>query len=163
LRLFDWLKHPVGAPFVLTNPDGDAGQSTQPVTLFLTVTVSPISPINTTDLQSTEVNKSSPREDTSSITQGSMITTRSTVAVGSETVTLPADHLPSEMSTPPPPDANRSAGMSLAENALQDAGEAVTTIDLSDTWEGALERIKWVMDTLSPVGEVRFNELFVNP
>ena len=29
------------------------------------------------------------------------------------------------------------------------------TINLSNTWEGALERIKWVMDTVSPVAEVR--------
>ena|SRR6266702_242254 len=44
---------------------------------------------------------------------------------------------------------------SLAENALHDANEAMTTINFSKTWEGALERIKWVTDTVSPVAEVR--------
>jgi hypothetical protein len=28
-------------------------------------------------------------------------------------------------------------------------------IDQSNTWQGAVGRIKWVMDTLSPIAEVR--------
>jgi hypothetical protein len=126
--------------------------------LYLTVIVSPISLIDTTDLQSTEVNKSPPREDTFSIGQHSTNATWSSVGGGSETVPPPADG--SEMSSPLPPAANRPAGMSLAENALEDVDEAVTTTNLPDAWGGALERIKWVMDTLSPVAEVRFNDLF---
>jgi hypothetical protein len=153
----------VDVPFVLINPDGEAGQSTQPVTLYLTVDVSPILPIDATDLQSAKVTESPPREDMSSITQDPMNATRSTVATGSETVSPPADRPPSEMSTPLPPAANRPAGMSPTENTLRDAGEVVTAIDISDIWGGALERIKWVMDTLSPVAEVRSNDLFVNP
>ena len=50
--------------------------------------------------------------------------------------------------------------MSPAENALNDAKEAVTTINLSKTWDGALERVNWVMDTLSPVAEVGRDVLF---
>jgi hypothetical protein len=49
--------------------------------------------------------------------------------------------------------------MPLAENALREANNAMTTINLCDTWESALERIKWVMDTLGPVAEVRINGL----
>ncbi|KAH9032448.1 hypothetical protein EDB85DRAFT_2145566 [Lactarius pseudohatsudake] len=45
-------------------------------------------------------------------------------------------------------------GVSPAENALHGAGEAMETIDLSKTWEGALERLKWVMDTVSSVAEL---------
>ena len=67
------------------------------------------------------------------------------------------------MSTPMPPAADRRAGMSPAENALHDADEAMMTINLSNTWDGALERIKWVMDTVSPVVEVRCNALLPNP
>ena len=48
-----------------------------------------------------------------------------------------------------------SLNTSAAKNALRNADEAMTTIKLSNTWEGALERIKWVMDTVSPVAEVR--------
>jgi len=54
-----------------------------------------------------------------------------------------------------PPAADVSAGMSPAESALHSADGAVAAIDLSYTWEGALERIKWVMDIVSPVAEVR--------
>ncbi len=54
-----------------------------------------------------------------------------------------------------PPAADRRAGVSPAENALHDADEAMTTINLSNTLEGALERIKWVMDAVSSVAEVR--------
>jgi hypothetical protein len=71
------------------------------------------------------------------------------------------DHLPSEMSTYIPPATDRRAGMP-AENALRDAKEVMATINLSKTWEGALERVKWVMDTLSPVAAVRRNVLFAN-
>jgi uncharacterized protein (UPF0264 family) len=42
------------------------------------------------------------------------------------------------------------------EEALRGTDKAMATINLSDTREGALVRIKWVMDTLSPVAEVRF-------
>jgi hypothetical protein len=58
-----------------------------------------------------------------------------------------------------PPAADPRAEMSSAENALQIADEAMAKISLSDTWEVALERIKWVMDTVSPVAEVRSNIL----
>jgi len=90
--LFDGLNiSGVDVPFVLTNDDGQAGQSIQPVTLYLTVVVSP------------------------------------------------------------------------AENALHDADEAMTTINLSNTWEGVLGRIKWVMDAVSPVAEVRRNVIIADP
>ena len=51
---------------------------------------------------------------------------------------------------------DQQTGAPPAENALHDAHRALTAIgELSDTWEDALERIKWVMDTVSPVAEVR--------
>jgi hypothetical protein len=39
--------------------------------------------------------------------------------------------------------------------ALKGADQAVKRMDLSNTWKGAVGRIKWVMDTLRPVAEVR--------
>lgn len=54
--------------------------------------------------------------------------------------------------------------MSLVEEAkigLNLAEEAKESIDLSDTWEGVVGKIKWVMDTLSPVAGVRV--IFVFP
>jgi hypothetical protein len=135
----------------------------------LTVIVSPNTttyPTLTTDgfnPQSTEVSELPPREDMSSMAQDSVNTTRSAIPTGSETLPLAADRLPSEMITPLMPATNRPAGMSLAENALREADDALTTINLSDTWEGALEKIKWVMDTLGPVAEVRIHDLVANP
>ncbi len=56
-----------------------------------------------------------------------------------------------------------TVAVSPAENALHDANEAMTTINLSNTWEGVLGRIKWVMDAVSPVAEVRCNVLIARP
>ena len=39
--------------------------------------------------------------------------------------------------------------------ALDQTDQAMERIDRSNTWQGAVRRIKWVMDTLSPVAEVR--------
>jgi hypothetical protein len=39
--------------------------------------------------------------------------------------------------------------------ALDQANQAMKRIDRSNTWQGAVGRIKWVMDTLSPIAEVR--------
>ena len=39
--------------------------------------------------------------------------------------------------------------------ALDQVDQAMKGIDRSSTWQGAVGRIKWVMDTLSPIAEVR--------
>ena len=38
---------------------------------------------------------------------------------------------------------------------LDQVNQAMERIDRSNTWQGAVGRIKWVMDTLSPIAEVR--------
>ena len=55
-----------------------------------------------------------------------------------------------------PPVVDPRTELSLVGNVLETANEAMTDINNSDTWEGALERIKWVMNTVSPVAEVRY-------
>ncbi len=123
----------------------------QPVMLYLTVSVSPKM---TSDPGSRDL-VGAGETIKPSMAQDSMISTRSTVATSLETPSSPKDHLPDEITTSIPPAADGSAGMSPAENALRSADGAVVAIDISNTWEGALERIKWVMDTVSPVAEVR--------
>ena len=59
-----------------------------------------------------------------------------------------------------PPVVDPRTELSLVENVLETANEAMTEINNSDTWEGALERVKWVMDTVSPVAEVRYGVIF---
>ncbi|KAH9000384.1 hypothetical protein EDB92DRAFT_497310 [Lactarius akahatsu] len=147
-------------PFTLTNSDRKAGQPIEPVMLYLTVIVSPntsshlVLPISTP--RSTEVVDFPTGEATRpSMTQVSTNTIRSAVATGSVTCSPPTSRLPNDINTPMPPVADRRAGASPAKNALLDADEAMTTINVSSTLEGALERIKWVMDTVSLVAEVR--------
>ena len=45
---------------------------------------------------------------------------------------------------------------------VDQAGKAMKQIVQSNTWEGAVERIKWVMDTLGPVAEVRVMVLLMS-
>ena len=85
---------------------------------------------------------------------------RSTVATERGTLTLPTDNL-NRPSTPMSSVVNPQADIPSAENAVKIANKAMTAINLLDTWEGTLERIKWVMDTVSPVAEVRYSVLFV--
>ena len=158
------------APFVLSSGDGQAGDSDQPVTLFLTITASanaishPILPTNTTNTIATEVDVS-PMERATEATiahsQHSFETTPSVVAVVTtpEALSPPTDHVPIETSTPTPPVPDVQAAMSPAKDALQDADEATKAIDLTSTWEGAVERIKWLIDTVSPVAEVRHSAI----
>ncbi|KAF8259872.1 hypothetical protein EI94DRAFT_1706734 [Lactarius quietus] len=106
------------SPFVLSSNGGQVGESVQPVTLYLTITVSwnaTSRPILPTSATATEVD-ASPMEQA--------------------TVHTIADDL---------------ATMSPAKHALHVADKVTQAISLASTWEGAVERIKWVMDTVSPV------------
>ncbi len=123
----------------------------QPVTLYLTVSVS----LNTTSHPGKRDLVGAGETMRTSMAQGSTQSTQSTVAAGFETLSSQKDRLPGEITTSMPPAADGSTGMSPAKNALRNADEAMATINLSNTCEGALERIKWVMDTVSPVAEVR--------
>ncbi|KAH9024759.1 hypothetical protein EDB85DRAFT_252379 [Lactarius pseudohatsudake] len=161
----------IDTSFVLTNGDGQGGES---VTLYLTVIVSPnttsgtILPINAPIVQSSTINDSHSGEAGASVTQESMTPTRSAITTGSETLSPPTGRLPSEMNTPIPSASDRR-GLSPVESALDGAGEATATMNLSNKWEGAVGRIKWVMDTVSPVAELHpyakmaFNLLFAIP
>src|SRR6266702_2789864 len=153
---------------VLNNGDGQAGQSGHPITLYLKITVSanatshPILPIHPTNTIATEVDIS-PMEQTMrpTIAQNSIETTPFVVATVAEPLSPPMDHVPIETSTPIPPAPDVRAAMSPAENAPHDAEEATKVINLPSTWEGAVARIKWVMDTMSPVAEVRYSAMSI--
>ncbi|KAH9025322.1 hypothetical protein EDB85DRAFT_1893948 [Lactarius pseudohatsudake] len=164
------LESQIDTPFVLTNGDGQGGES---VTLYLTVIVSPntnsdpILPTNSPIIRSTTINDSPSREaEEPSVAQESTNPTRSTITTG-PTLAPPTNRLLSSESTPIPPVADRR--VSPAVSALHGAGEAIATINLSNKWEGTLERIKWVIDTVSPVAELHpyakmaYNLLFAVP
>ncbi len=67
----------------------------------------------------------------------------------------PPDLLPVQSSTPKPQDQEELSLVEKARIDLDRADEVKKSIDRSNTWEGAVGKIKWVMDTLSPVSEVR--------
>ncbi len=73
----------------------------------------------------------------------------------------PLDHLPVQSSTPIPQDQAETSLVEKARIDLDRADEVDKSTDRSNTWEGAVGKIKWVMDALSPVAEVR--EIFVLP
>ena len=162
-RLDPWLDLPGRhhhTPWVFAALDAVTPRSLSGSLYLPSTTSYPILAINTSNPQSTEVNKLPLGEATSSVIQESTSTTRSAFTIDSETLSPPTDRI---SITPMSPATDGRAGISPAENALFNAKEVMTTINLSKTWEGALARIKWVMDTLSPVAEVRYKVLSANP
>ena len=140
----------VAAPFVLSNGDGKAGQSMQP-TLYLTITVSaniaspilpdniPIDiPIEGDDSPAEEVTNPSTSPDSRGPIQSTVL----------------EPHLPSSGPLPvetgtPIPDSEKVV------IAIRRADEAMKSIDLANTWKGAVSGIKLVMDSVNQVAEVR--------
>ena len=138
----------VEVPFILSDPDGQAGQPEHPVTLYLMVAVSAnatIHPILRTNATNVSAREQATR---TTMAQDSIGTTPSVVATVPEPLLPRMDRVPIETSTAVP-------AMSHAKNALTNADKATEAINLTSTWEGAVARIKWVMDTVSPVAGVR--------
>ena len=120
------------------------------------MTSHPILPLNATNAIATEVDVSPAEQATKpTMAQGTIGTAPLVVATAPEPLSPPTDHVPIETSTPIPPVPDVRAAMSPAENALHDADVVAKAINLPSTWEGAVARIKWVMDTVSPAAEVR--------
>ncbi len=155
IRLLNILH--VDVPFVLSNGDGKAGQSMQPITLYLTITVSantasPILPINPhniliegDDSPAEEATKPSMSPDSGGPIQSTApepllpLHDHFSVEIGATTSHSQAEALPTE-------------GPLIV---LRRADEAMKPFDRSNTWEMAVGRIQWMMDTLGPIAEVR--------
>ncbi len=149
----------VDIAFVL---NGQSEQSMEPVTLHLTITVSAnrTSPSDPHKIP-TEGDDSPPEEvPEHNIVPDSRGPDQSTA----REPPLPSpDRLPAHSSTPMPQDQAETSLVEKARTDLDRADEVKLKklIDRSDTWEGVVGKIKWVMDTLSPVAEVRV--IFVLP
>jgi hypothetical protein len=153
----------IDVPFVLSRGDGRAGESFQPVTLYLSITVPAnatphlTSPINTTSAVATEIQVSSleqATEPTIAHVQDSIEPVSSVVVTTPEPLSPPTDRGPFETGAPTPPEPAVMAEMSPAK-ALNDADEATKAIGLTNAWKGTVARIQWLMNTLSPVAGVR--------
>ncbi|KAI9436509.1 hypothetical protein BJY52DRAFT_1217862, partial [Lactarius psammicola] len=140
-------------PFVLAHGDRTAGQSTQSITLYLTITVSanippPIVPNNP---EMPAKGDGTPAEET---TKPSIVTDSGGPIQSSapEHVLPSPDPLPVEGSTPMT--HAKASPTEKATIALRRADEAKKPIDRKKTWKGVVSRIQWMMDTVSPIAEL---------
>ncbi|KAH9035728.1 hypothetical protein EDB85DRAFT_2273943, partial [Lactarius pseudohatsudake] len=113
-------------PFVFQKGNGRAGESMQPVTLYLSISVS--------------ANVPSPIIPRNPPTPGPLLP--------------PSGYRPVETGTLMPHGQAEMSHTEHARIALRRADRAQRPIDRTNTWEGAVRRIKWVMDTLSPIAEL---------
>jgi hypothetical protein len=135
-------------PCVLEN---DVARSTQPVILYITVNITPPNPYNTPP--------SIPTEDDDSPADEATIPGRIQFPVPEHL--LPLSHnQPVETGNTIPqsgeemsPTNTKNPRFSL--HRTDEAMKRIVPIDRSNTWERAVGRIKWVMDTLGPIAEVR--------
>ena len=136
-------------PCVLENSVGETPLSRQPVKLYITINVIPPTLYNSPP--------SVPPEDDDSPAEGATILGR----IQLPTPQHPLSHYQSvETGNKPqsleeaPPATTTNPRLSL--DRTDEALKRIVPIDQrSNRWEGAIGRIKWVMDTLSPIAEVR--------
>ena len=131
---------------VLGNGIGRAAQSTQSVTLYMTVNILPLSLHN-----SPIVRGDSPAGEAA-------IPERVQSPVSEHALPL-SHHQPVEAGKSMPQNREDMSHASTKDPHLAllrtDESMKRIPIDGSNTWEKAVERIKWVMDTLGPIAEVR--------
>jgi hypothetical protein len=142
---------PADIPCIIEDGAGGASRSTQPVTLYITVNVTPPNPYNSRSGIPMEDDKSSAAEAT---IQGRI------QFPTPEHFSVLSPHQPVETGNIIPQSLEEVSptGTENPRLALDRADEAmnrIVPIDGSNTWEGAIGRIEWVMDTLGPVAEVR--------
>ena len=131
--------------------ENDAGRSTQPVTVYITINTTPPDLYNSLPRIPTE-DDDSPAEET---------TTPGPIQFPTPEHLLPPLHhqrIETGNTTPQSREEVSPTSTTNPRSALISADEALkraVPIDPSKTWERALGRIKWVMDTLGPIAEVR--------
>ena len=140
---------------ILGNGIRGAARSTQPVTLYITVNITIITPLNLDNSPSripTEVNDSP--------AQGATLPGRIQPPAPEHLLPL-SHHQPVETEITMSQSAEEASltGNKDSRPGIHQADEAMERFERSNTCERAIRRIKWVMDTLSPVAEVRVTPL----
>ena len=138
-------------PCVLENTVGEAVGSTQPVTLYITINITPPNLCNSPPCIPTEDDDSPAEEPT--------IPGR-TQFPAPEHLSPLSHHQPVETGDTMPQNREEVSHTSIKNPriALHQADEAmqrIVPIEGSNIWERAVGRIRWVMDTLGPIAEVR--------
>ena len=136
--------------YILENDGEEAGRSTQPVTLYITVDITP------PNLYKSLPNI--PTEDDDSLDEEA--TTPERIQFPAPEHLFPPSHhqrvvtentMPQSQEEVSPSPKNLRSALDSADEALK----RIVPIDRSNNWERAVERVKWVMDTLGPIAEVR--------
>jgi hypothetical protein len=138
----------VDIPCVLGNNVAKAAQSTQGVTLYIAVNITPPTLYNNPP--------SIPTADGSSLAEKTP--TPGCIQPPSPEQPLPLSHhqlVEAGNNNPQSREEVSPASTKDPRLALDRADQAMERMDRSNTWQGAVGRIKWVMDTLSPIAEVR--------
>ena len=137
-------------PCVLENAVAGAARLTQPVTLYIMVNIAPPNPYPI------------PTEGDNSFATEATI--QGCVQFPTPEHFLPlSHHQPVETGNIQVVPQTREDVSTTGANdppsrlALYRADEAMERIDRLNTWEGAVGKIKWLMDTLGPIAEVRCN------
>ena len=131
---------------------GGAVRSTQrqSVTLYITVTI--LTNTSAPNLHKTLPNIPSEGNDS----RANEITIPGGIQVTAAVPPSSLSHHPSiENDTPMPRSWEEMSPTEDPLSVRHRADEAMKAIDRSKTWETAVKRINWVMDTLSPIAEVR--------
>ena len=144
-------------PCVLGNDVGEAARSTQPVTLYLTVNITSPNLYNSPP--------SIPAEDGDSPADEATIPGRIQFPAPEHRLPL-SHHQPVETGNTIPQSREEMSSTStknprFALHWADKVMKRIVPIDRSNTWERAVGRIKWVMDTLGPIAEVRVMPLDV--
>ncbi len=145
----------VDIPCALKNDAGGAVQSTQPqpVTLYITVTML----ANTTAPNLPKSPPNIPTEGGHFPAKETTIPRYIQFTAAERPSSLP--HHPSIENDTPMPQSREEMSPTedplIARRRADEIMKAIFPIDRSKTWESAVEKINWVMDTLSPIAGVR--------
>ena len=135
-------------PCVLENDVGETARSTQQVTIYIMVNIKPPTLYSSPS--------SVPTEDDGSPAEAAPMPGRVQSPTPEHPLPLPLHQLVESGNTKPHSREEVSGGSTKdLRLALDQADQAIKRIDRSNTWQGAVGRVKWVMDTLSPIAEVR--------
>jgi hypothetical protein len=140
----------VDIPCALENDVRESARSTQPVTLYISVNITPPNPCNSPPSIPTE-GDDSPAEEA---------TIPGRIQFPAPEHILPLSHHKPVETGNTIPQSREEVSPTSTKNprfALDRADEAmgrIVPIDRSNTWESAVGRIKWVMDTLGPIAGV---------
>jgi hypothetical protein len=148
---------PADIPCVLENVVGETARSIEPGTLYVTVNIKPPSPT----LHNSPVSPPSiPTADDGSPAEEARILTR-TQTPSLEHPLLLSDQQTVDAGNNEPQSREVASPASIKDlrlaQALDEADEAINRVvptDRSNTWEGAVAKMKWVMDTLGPIAGV---------